>query len=116
MAEAVAVAAETGEHLLVQAGTGTGKSLACLVPAIARAVATGRPVVVSTATLALQAQIVDRDLPRVADALEPLLGRRPTWQIVKGRRNYSSRRRSRACTYPPAAAGGRACAATRSAA
>src|SRR3954462_6255041 len=87
MAEAVAVAAETGEHLLVQAGTGTGKSLAYLVPAIARAVATGRPVVVSTATLALQAQIVDRDLPRVADALEPLLGRRPTWQIVKGRRN-----------------------------
>jgi ATP-dependent DNA helicase DinG len=91
MAEAVAVAAETGEHLLVQAGTGTGKSLAYLVPAIARAVATGRPVVVSTATLALQAQIVDRDLPRVADALEPLLGRRPTWQIVKGRRNYVCR-------------------------
>jgi ATP-dependent DNA helicase DinG len=91
MAEAVAVAAESGEHLLVQAGTGTGKSLAYLVPAIARAVATGRPVVVSTATLALQAQIVDRDLPRVADALELLLGRRPTWQIVKGRRNYVCR-------------------------
>jgi ATP-dependent DNA helicase DinG len=91
MAQAVAVAAETGEHLLVQAGTGTGKSLAYLVPAIAHAVATGRPVVVSTATLALQAQIVDRDLPRVADALAPLLGRRPTWQIVKGRRNYVCR-------------------------
>jgi ATP-dependent DNA helicase DinG len=91
MAEAVAVTAETGEHLLVQAGTGTGKSLAYLVPAIAHAVATGRPVVVSTATLALQAQIVDRDLPRVADALAPLLGRRPTWQIVKGRRNYVCR-------------------------
>src|SRR3954453_20104904 len=91
MADAVAVAAETGEHLLVQAGTGTGKSLAYLVPAVAHAVATGRPVVVSTATLALQAQIVDRDLPRVADALAPLLGRRPTWQIVKGRRNYVCR-------------------------
>jgi ATP-dependent DNA helicase DinG len=91
MAQAVAIAAETGEHLLVQAGTGTGKSLAYLVPAIAHAVATGRPVVVSTATLALQAQIVDRDLPRVADALAPLLGRRPTWQIVKGRRNYVCR-------------------------
>src|SRR3954452_2957387 len=91
MAQAVAIAAETGEHLLVQAGTGTGKSLAYLVPAIAHAVSTGRPVVVSTATLALQAQIVDRDLPRVADALAPLLGRRPTWQIVKGRRNYVCR-------------------------
>ena len=88
MAEAVAQAAGTGEHLLVQAGTGTGKSLGYLVPAIAHAVATGTPVVVSTATLALQAQIVDRDLPRVADALTPLLGRSPTWQLVKGRRNY----------------------------
>jgi ATP-dependent DNA helicase DinG len=91
MAAAVAVAVETGEHLLVQAGTGTGKSLAYLVPAIAHAIATGRPVVVSTATLALQAQIVDRDLPRIADALASLLGRRPTWQIVKGRRNYVCR-------------------------
>src|SRR3954470_8552045 len=91
MAEAVAVAAETGEHLLVQAGTGTGKSLAYLVPAVARGVAAGSPVGGSTATLALKAQIVDRDLPRVADALEPLLGRRPTWQIVKGRRNYVCR-------------------------
>src|SRR3954453_10954213 len=91
VADPVAVAAETGEPLLVQAGTGPGKSLAYLVPAIAHAVAAGRPVVVSTATLALQAQIVDRDLPRVADALAPLLGRRPTWQIVKGRRNYVCR-------------------------
>src|SRR4051794_24114067 len=91
MAAAVEQAAAEGEHLLVQAGTGTGKSLAYLVPAIAHAVATGHPAVVSTATLALQAQIVDRDLPRIADALAPLLGRRPTWQIVKGRRNYVCR-------------------------
>ena len=49
MADAVAAAFDTGEHLAVQAGTGTGKSLAYLVPAIARAVATGEPVVVSTA-------------------------------------------------------------------
>jgi ATP-dependent DNA helicase DinG len=88
MAQAVAAAAGTGEHLLVQAGTGTGKSLAYLVPAVAHAVATGRPVVVATATLALQAQVVDRDLPAVADALEPLLGRRVTYGLVKGRRNY----------------------------
>ncbi|HVN10846.1 MAG TPA: ATP-dependent DNA helicase [Kineosporiaceae bacterium] len=91
MAAAVAQAVGRGEHLLVQAGTGTGKSLAYLVPAIAHAMATGRPVVVSTATLALQAQIVDRELPRIAHALAPLLGRRPTWQLVKGRRNYVCR-------------------------
>lgn len=88
MARAVAQAIETGEHLLVQAGTGTGKSLAYLVPAVRHAMRTAAPAVVSTATLALQAQIVDRDLPRLADALEAHQGRRPTFGIVKGRRNY----------------------------
>lgn len=88
MARAVRDAVEREEHLLVQAGTGTGKSLAYLVPAIAHAMATGKPVVVATATLALQAQIIDRDLPRIADALRPLLGRRPTFALVKGRANY----------------------------
>src|ERR1041384_2772266 len=62
MAEAVARAFETGEHLAVQAGTGTGKSLAYLVPAIERAVSDNAPVVVSTATIALQRQLVNRDL------------------------------------------------------
>lgn len=88
MARAVAAAIERDEHLLVQAGTGTGKSLAYLVPAVVHAFDSGRPAVVATATLALQAQIVDRDMPRVAAALEPLLGRRPTYALVKGRRNY----------------------------
>ncbi|HEY7717996.1 MAG TPA: ATP-dependent DNA helicase [Pedococcus sp.] len=88
MAQAVADAVAKDEHLLVQAGTGTGKSLAYLVPAIVHAFDTGKPVVVATATLALQAQIVDRDMPRLADALAPLLGRRPTYGLVKGRRNY----------------------------
>ncbi|MBS9535787.1 ATP-dependent DNA helicase [Mycobacterium sp. M1] len=88
MAEAVARAFAAGEHLAVQAGTGTGKSLAYLVPAIARAVADDSPVVVSTATIALQRQLVDRDLPRLADALEPALPRRPTFALLKGRRNY----------------------------
>ena len=88
MAEAVQAALGSGTHLLVQAGTGTGKSLGYLVPATAHAVRGRRPVIVSTATLALQAQIVERDLPRLADSLTPLLGRRPTWQLVKGRRNY----------------------------
>ncbi len=88
MAKAVERAVEREEHLLVQAGTGTGKSLAYLVPAVAHAMRTGKPAVVATATLALQAQIVDRDLPRIADALEPLVGRRPTFALVKGRSNY----------------------------
>jgi ATP-dependent DNA helicase DinG len=88
MAQAVARALDTEEHLLVQAGTGTGKSLAYLVPAVAHAFDSGNPAIVATATLALQAQIVDRDMPRVADALAPLLGRRPTYALVKGRRNY----------------------------
>jgi ATP-dependent DNA helicase DinG len=88
MAEAVEAAIDAERHLLVQAGTGTGKSLAYLVPLVRHAVETATPVVVATATLALQAQVVDRDLPRLADAVAPLLGRRPTFQIVKGRSNY----------------------------
>ena len=88
MAEAVAHAFDTGEHLAVQAGTGTGKSLAYLVPALARAVATDEPVVVSTATIALQRQLVDRDLPRLADSLADALPRRPKFALLKGRGNY----------------------------
>ncbi len=88
MAEAVAHAFDTGEHLAVQAGTGTGKSLAYLGPAIARAVTDDTPVVVSTATIALQRQLVDRDLPRLADTLAGLLPRRPEFALLKGRRNY----------------------------
>ncbi|WP_068396235.1 ATP-dependent DNA helicase [Kribbia dieselivorans] len=88
MAHAVERAVDTSTHLLVQAGTGTGKSLAYLVPAIAHALETRKPAVVATATLALQSQIVDRDMPRIAGALHPVMGRRPTYAIVKGRRNY----------------------------
>jgi ATP-dependent DNA helicase DinG len=88
MAQAVRKAIVSGEHLAVQAGTGTGKSLAYLVPAIRHAVERDTTVVVSTATIALQRQLVDRDLPRLAKALKPLLGRAPTFAILKGRRNY----------------------------
>ncbi|MGF2945344.1 ATP-dependent DNA helicase [Mycobacterium sp. Lab-001] len=88
MAVAVAHAFEAGEHLAVQAGTGTGKSLAYLVPAIVRAVSDDSPVVVSTATIALQRQLVDRDLPRLADALAGELPRTPRFALLKGRRNY----------------------------
>ncbi len=69
MAHAVQEALAKDEHLLVQAGTGTGKSLAYLIPAVMHAVDTGKPAVVATATLALQAQIVDRDMPRLAEAI-----------------------------------------------
>jgi len=88
MAEAVRQAIETGEHLAVQAGTGTGKSLAYLVPAVRHAVTTGSTIVVATATIALQRQLIDRDLPRLMAALKPLLDREPAFAILKGRRNY----------------------------
>ena len=84
MVEAVATALGSGEHLLVQAGTGTGKSLAYLVPALT----SGKRVVVATATKALQAQLVDKDLPRLARALTGVLGRTPTYALAKGRGNY----------------------------
>jgi ATP-dependent DNA helicase DinG len=88
MATAVQESIESGDHLAVQAGTGTGKSLAYLVPAARHAVGEGATVVVSTATIALQRQLIDRDLPRLADAIAPLLGREPVFAILKGRRNY----------------------------
>ncbi|MEU9983461.1 ATP-dependent DNA helicase [Streptomyces sp. NPDC050856] len=84
MAEAVAQAVDDGSHLLVQAGTGTGKSLGYLVPALAH----GDRVVVATATLALQRQLVERDLPRTVEALHPQLRRRPEFAMLKGRSNY----------------------------
>ncbi|HTF50607.1 MAG TPA: DEAD/DEAH box helicase, partial [Pseudonocardia sp.] len=79
MVRAVRAALQEGTHLAVQAGTGTGKSLAYLVPAIRHAMANDTTVVISTATIALQRQLVDRDLPRLAEALTPVLGRKPTF-------------------------------------
>ncbi|WP_274708447.1 ATP-dependent DNA helicase [Corynebacterium meitnerae] len=88
MADAVTKALTEERHLAVQAGTGTGKSLAYLVPAIRHAQTTDTTVIVSTATLALQRQLVERDLPRLVEALDPLLTRTPTFAIQKGRSNY----------------------------
>ncbi|GAB7049705.1 ATP-dependent DNA helicase [Catenuloplanes indicus JCM 9534] len=84
MVEAIADAIADKEHLLVQAGTGTGKSLGYLTPALM----VEGPVVVSTATLALQSQLVDHDLPRLAKAVKPVLGREPTFAVLKGRHHY----------------------------
>ena len=88
MATAVGEAIEKGEHLLVQAGTGTGKSLGYLVPAVRHAVAAGSKVVISTATLALQRQVMTRDLPLVAKAVAPRLPREPRIALLKGWHNY----------------------------
>ncbi|HEC09279.1 MAG TPA: ATP-dependent DNA helicase [Acidimicrobiales bacterium] len=87
MAEAVARAFEQGRHLVVRAGTGTGKSLAYLVPAVL----SGRRVVVATATKALQDQLADKDLPYLAGTLpEPF-----EFAVLKGRANYLCRQKLR---------------------
>ena len=84
----VARSLETGQHLLVQAGTGTGKSLAYLVPALQHAVEAEHPVVVATATLALQSQIMRRDAPKLLETLAGQLPRPMNVALVKGRSNY----------------------------
>jgi len=100
MAHEVADAVEKGEHVLVQAGTGTGKSLGYLVPSVRHAVLTDERVVVSTATLALQRQVMTRDLPLVADALAPELPRPPRIALLKGWHNYVCVHKT-AGGYPP---------------
>ena len=84
MAEAVANALSDRHHLLVQAGTGTGKSLAYLVPALVH----GKKVLVATATLALQRQLIERDLPKIKAALDKELKRDISFAIYKGVGNY----------------------------
>ncbi len=84
MAQACADAIASGTHLLIQAGTGSGKSLGYLVAALH----SGKRVVVSTATLALQAQLVEHDLPRLLEVLAEKLHRNPRFALLKGRQNY----------------------------
>ena len=83
LAGAVAASLAAGEHLVAEAGTGTGKSLAYLIPALA----SGRRVVVSTATKALQEQLLTKDVPIAAAAL----GRDVRVVVLKGRQNYLCR-------------------------
>jgi ATP-dependent DNA helicase DinG len=83
LAAAVDSALATDEHLLAEAGTGTGKSLAYLIPALE----SGRRVVVSTATKALQEQLLTKDVPVAAAAL----GREVRVAVLKGRQNYLCR-------------------------
>jgi ATP-dependent DNA helicase DinG len=91
MAEAVAEAMESGRHLLVQAGTGTGKSLGYLVPALLH----HDRVVVATATLALQHQLVERDIPALVEAAKDVLHEDVTYAVLKGRSNYACLHRVR---------------------
>ena len=93
MALAVDSAFSSGKHLLVQAGTGTGKSLGYLVPAILRAAkgvkqdGTNRTIV-ATATLALQRQLSEHDLPAAIEALAPKLNTDVSFAVLKGRSNF----------------------------
>ncbi|HTA19201.1 MAG TPA: ATP-dependent DNA helicase [Polyangia bacterium] len=91
MAERIAKAIEGDERLLVEAGTGTGKTLAYLIPALL----SGRKVVVSTGTKTLQDQIATVDIPRLRAILDPTgaLGRPLTWAVMKGLQNYVCLRR-----------------------
>jgi len=89
MAEAVAEAMEARRHLLVQAGTGTGKSLAYLVPSLLH----DRRVVVATATLALQHQLVERDIPRLVETVGGDVD--TSYAVLKGRSNYACLHRIR---------------------
>ncbi len=95
MARAVAVALEEGRHLVVEGGTGVGKSMAYLLPAALFAQANGARVVVSTNTINLQEQLISKDLPTLCDALggwTPSL-RDISFALLKGRDNYLCLRR-----------------------
>jgi ATP-dependent DNA helicase DinG len=89
MADAIAECLDSDHHLLVQAGTGTGKSLGYLAPALLWLVRhPNKRIVVTTATLALQSQLANNDIPAAVDAVESVTGSRPRHAILKGRSNY----------------------------
>ncbi len=89
MANAVADAFQADEHLIVEAGTGVGKTFAYLIPAINLALTTGETVVISTNTISLQEQLIRKDIP----FLHKVLPCSFSAVLAKGRSNYLSRRR-----------------------
>ena len=101
MAEAVLRAFEQKHHLIVEAGTGTGKTLAYLVPAIAAACGSGARVVISTGTKNLQEQLIDKDIPFLHDVLpKPFRA-----AVMKGRNNYACLHRIKGAESMPVLAG-----------
>ena len=85
MANAIAVAFEEKKHLIVEAGTGTGKTLAYLVPAIAASIKHNRRIIISTGTKNLQEQLMEKDIP----FLQKILPTKFTASYMKGRSNYA---------------------------
>src|SRR5919199_6485920 len=97
MAEAVLRAFEEKRHLIVEAGTGTGKTLAYLVPAIAAATGRGQRVIISTGTKNLQEQLMEKDIP----FLQKVLPRKFSAAYMKGRSNYVCLQRVRRAENSP---------------
>lgn len=93
MAQAVRETLDEGGALLVEAGTGVGKSFAYLLPAMEAALSGNGPVVVSTHTIHLQEQLFQKDAPIIAKALATKTGKQASLALLKGRGNYLSRRR-----------------------
>ena len=85
MAEAIANAFEEKRHLIVEAGTGTGKTLAYLIPAIAAALKNKKRIVISTGTKNLQEQLMEKDIP----FLQKILPKKFSAAYMKGRANYA---------------------------
>ena len=88
LTRAIAETVQNGGALLAEGPCGTGKTLAYLVPAILEADCTGRTVLVVTESIALQEQLVQLDLPKLANALSSELREPLTWTLLKGRSNY----------------------------
>ena len=97
MVEAIATAIGEKQHLVVQAGTGTGKSLAYLIPALT----SGRRTIVATATKALQDQLATKELPLLAEHMSKKI----SWAVLKGRSNYLCLQRLDEATKPEAQLG-----------
>jgi ATP-dependent DNA helicase DinG len=97
MAEKVEQALAERRHLIVEAGTGTGKTLAYLVPAIAAALGQKKRVVISTGTKNLQEQLMEKDIP----FLQKILPRKFTAEYMKGRSNYACLYRVKKAEHQP---------------
>ena len=97
MAEAISKAFEEKRHLIVEAGTGTGKTLAYLIPAIAASLGTKKRIVIATGTKNLQEQLMEKDIP----FLQKILPRKFSAAYMKGRSNYACLYRVKKAEHQP---------------